>query len=264
MLSFAMTNLLKRQFTAKYRETVVNKFSLVAKKVRVPVAILRANIDGMEGEAFLQIDRNVMGLVIDAFLGGEAVKPDERQDVTEIEERLIFKMTERIIRYFEKANARSVNVALEVKEVVKKAENFEMSTLDDLITTVLIDINFGETSGSMLFGFPSFLIDPILKKGGKKPAAPDRKPAKALNDNMPEKYERLKNVEVECRVILSDLNIKLKDLIDIQVGDCISLEHDIFTPLSIRIGDSEKFLGVPGLRGKKLAVKITENSQGGK
>jgi flagellar motor switch protein FliM len=259
MLSFSLSNHFKRPLTAKYRETVVNKFTQAAKKLKMPVVIAKMSIEGLEGEFFIQIDRNIMYMLVDAFLGGDSKKADDRVDLTDIEERMLRRISERIMKYFEKALPASLKFGFEIREVVKKAENFEMHTFDDLITTIHFDVNFDNNQGAIVMGFPSFLLEPVLKRGQKKPSQ-EKKPA--LHDGAELKALKLKDVKVECRVVLSGVNIKLKDIVDIQVGDCVTLDHDISKPLTVLIGGKEVYTAMPGLKGKKLAVKITGGIKG--
>jgi len=262
MLSFAFSSHFKRPFAVKYRETVVNKFGQAAKKLKMPVVIARVGIEGMEGEIFIQIDRNLSYLMTDGFLGGDSKKSEERQEITGMEERILFRTCERILKHFERALPKNLRYSFEIKEVIKKAENFEIHMVDDLVTTIHFDVNFAENQGGFVMGFPSFLLEPVLKKGIKKPPQQEKK--NSSQETMEVKAGRLKNMPVECKVVLSGINIKLKDLVDIQPGDCVTLEHDIYKPLTVAIGGKAKFLAMPGLRGKKMAVKVVACIKGGK
>jgi flagellar motor switch protein FliM len=262
MLSFAFSSHFKRPFIVRYRETVVNKFGQAAKKLKMPVVVARVGIEGLEGEIFMQIDRNLSYLMTDGFLGGDSKKSEERHEITGIEERILFRTCERILKHFERALPKNLRYSFEIKEVIKKAENFEIHTQDDLVTTIHFDVNFADNQGGIVLGFPSFLLEPVLKKGAKKPVPQEKK--NSSQETIETKAKRLKDVPVECKVVLSGINIRLKDLVDIQPGDCVTLDHDIYKPLTVTIGGKAKFLAMPGLRGKKLAVKVTACIKGGK
>ena len=261
-LSFAFSGHFKRPFTVKYRETVVNKFGQAAKKLKMPVVIARAGIEGMEGEIFMQIDRNLSYLMTDGFLGGDSVKCEERQEITAIEERILFRTCDRILRHFERSLPRNLKYSFEIKEVIKKAENFEIHSLDDLVTTIHFDVTFADNQGGIMLGFPSFLLEPVLKKGLKKIPQQEKKPPS--QDSIEARARRLNNVPLDCKVVLRGINIRLKDLVDIQPGDCVTLDHDIYKPLIVMIGGKPKFLAMPGLRGKKMAVRVTDFIKGEK
>jgi flagellar motor switch protein FliM len=259
-LSLSFGALFKREFSVKYRETAVNKLSQALKKINMPVVKAKMIVDGVESDFFMQIDRNVSYLISDAFLGGDSKKADDRTEITDIEEKMLQKICGRIMTHFVKALPAGIKFSFEIQEVIKKAENFELRTLNDLITTIIYDLFFAGNQGGIIFGFPSFMLDPIIKKNEKKPKQYEIPKA---SDEMAARAVRIKDVEVECRVVLSGVNIKLKDIIDIQVGDCVTLDHDIHKPLTVFIGGHEKFNAMPGLKGNKISVKVTGAIKGG-
>jgi flagellar motor switch protein FliM len=145
----------------------------------------------------------------DGFLGGDSVKCEERQEITAIEERILFRTCDRILRHFERSLPRNLKYSFEIKEVIKKAENFEIHSLDDLVTTIHFDVTFADNQGGIMLGFPSFLLEPVLKKGLKKIPQQEKKPPS--QDSIEARARRLNNVPLDCKVVLSGINIRLKD-----------------------------------------------------
>ena len=263
MLSLSFSSHLTGPFAAKYRETVVNRLGQVAKQLVSPAVMVKLNIDGLEGDAIFQFERSMMFMLVDGFLGGDS-KPNAKSgsEITEFEVKIIKKISERLVRHFEKACQKNAKVTAEIREVITKTDNFEISNPEDLMTTIKLDFNYGGTTSVFSMAFPSYIMEPMLKKPPKKGGAQDKKTT-GTAAMQPYKYEKMKDVEIDCSVVLSGLKIKLRDIIDVQIGDCIKLEQDIFKPLEIRFGDNAKFTGMPGLRGRKMAVKVTGIIKGG-
>jgi flagellar motor switch protein FliM len=259
-LSLSMTGHFKRSFTAKYRETVINKFTQAVKRISMPVVTAGITIDGMEGGFFIQIDSNIMYLMVDAFLGGDSKKADGSAEVTRIEEMMLKKISERVMKHLENALPAAAKFGFDIKEVVKKAEKFGITSMDGLITMINFEVDFDGNRGCMIMGIPSFLLEPVLKKDWQSPKNTTKAP---VLEFMESNAQKLKDMRVECKAVLSGMNMKLKDVVDIQVGDCVTFEHDIYKPVIVLIGGKEKYLAMPGLKGKKFAVKVTGKIKGG-
>jgi flagellar motor switch protein FliM len=220
-------------------------------------------IDGLEGEALFQYERSMMFMLVDGFLGGDS-KPNAKtsMEITEFEEKIIKKISERILRHFEKACLKNAKVTGDIREVITRTDNFEISNPEDLMTTIKVDFVYGGITSVFSMAFPSYIMEPMLKKPPKKAGVTDKKTT-GTAAMQPYKYEKMKDVKIDCAVVLSGLKIKLRDIIDVQVGDCIKLEQDIYKPLEIKFGGITKFKGVPGLRGRKMAVRVTGIFKGG-
>ncbi len=259
MLSFSFTEHFKKSFNINYKEILINKLSQITKILRVPIITGNMIFDNYSGEMFFCADRNIISILIDSFLGGEGKIYIQKNEITEIEEKIIVKIFEKIVRIFENSLPKDIKFKFEPKEILKKIENFQFVSLDDLIINTEFEIDYNSEKGKLYFCFPSYLIKPIVKSLLKKERANELH----NNVNFEKKYNKIKNISVDFSVIINSGSIKLKDIIGIQVGDCISLDYDITKPLTIKLGDRKKFLGVPGLRGKKVAVKIIKKLEGG-
>lgn len=263
LLSLSFSARLTEPFTAKYRETVVNRLGQIAKNLISPVVSVKMNIDGLEGEAFFQYERAMMFMLVDGFLGGDS-KPNAKssEEITAFEEKIIKKISERLVHHFEMACQKNAKVTTEIKDVITRIDNFEISNPEDLMMTIKLDFIYGGITSVFSMAFPSYIMEPMLKKAPKKNSGQDKKTT-GVAAMQPYKYEKMKDVKIDCSVVLSNLKIKLKDIIDVQIGDCIKLEQDIYKPLEIKFGGSAKYTGMPGLRGRKMAVKVTGIIKGG-
>jgi flagellar motor switch protein FliM len=67
---------------------------------------------------------------------------------------------------------------------------------------------------------------------------------------------RLDEAVVELTATLAETTITMKDLIELRVGDIITTEKDIHSPLTLSIQNVPKFQAAPGaLKGKK-AIQV--------
>ncbi len=70
--------------------------------------------------------------------------------------------------------------------------------------------------------------------------------------------EHLDGAMTDVVVTLANSKIKMKDLFDLQVGDIISTEKDVRTPLDVEVSNAVKFLASTGSYKGRKAIQIQE------
>ena len=70
--------------------------------------------------------------------------------------------------------------------------------------------------------------------------------------------KKIQSTVLPIKVVLGDTDITVGDLLGLHIGDVIPLNTSVDSDLKIYIGSLLKFYGKPGLRNKKVAVKVTK------
>jgi flagellar motor switch protein FliM len=73
--------------------------------------------------------------------------------------------------------------------------------------------------------------------------------------------KHLQSVSVAVSVKLGDTELTLQDLLDLQVGDTITLNQNIRNPLLVSVDDVPTYYGGVGLMKQRYAVKILEECE---
>ncbi len=68
--------------------------------------------------------------------------------------------------------------------------------------------------------------------------------------------DELDHMEVEIEAILATLSLRVRDILNFQVGDVIDLGCKPDTPLQVMIEKRPKFLGLAGVQGGKKAIRV--------
>jgi flagellar motor switch protein FliM len=66
----------------------------------------------------------------------------------------------------------------------------------------------------------------------------------------------LDHMDVEIEAILATLSLRVRDILNFQVGDVIDLGCKPDTPLKVMVENRPKFLGIAGVQGGKKAIRI--------
>jgi flagellar motor switch protein FliM len=128
----------------------------------------------------------------------------------------------------------------------------------EMVVLVTLETKVGEVEGMMNFCIPYLTIEPII---GKLSAqfwySSVRRGATTENLNILK--DKLATVDVNVVAEIGKINVPVRDVLSLQVGDVIRLYNTrIGDPYSLNIGSKKKFLCRPGVIGKKIAVQVTK------
>ena len=108
--------------------------------------------------------------------------------------------------------------------------------------------------GHITLVIPHVTLEPLQKKQKLKTV-----PTSALQTTRWQKLvcDELNNMEVEVEVRLASLSLRVRDILNFQVGDVIDLGCKPQTPVKILVEERPKFLGMVGVQGNKKAVRVS-------
>jgi flagellar motor switch protein FliM len=126
----------------------------------------------------------------------------------------------------------------------------------EMVVLVTLETKVGDVEGMMNFCIPYLTIEPIISKlSAQYWYSSVRRGATTENLNI--LRERLATVEVSVVAEVGSMQLTVREVLALSVGDVIRLPNVRATdPMVLKIGNQPKFLCKPGVVGKKLAVQI--------
>ncbi len=147
------------------------------------------------------------------------------------------------------------------REVMETQSQFvQIVPPNDVVVSILFEIKVGDLRGAMSFCIPYLLLKPITSKLSAQ---------RWFSNNVKKntgKYagvlaRRLEKTSVMCTVRLGGTTLNVEELVNLKVGDVVTLDQNQNDEVDILIGNHAKFQGRPGIRGKKLAVHVNRISR---
>ena len=208
------------------------------------------------GGAILNLDPELVMAIIERTFGGkgQGFAGDPRA-LTQIETNIIKKLVLRLLENLEAAwegvaPIRIDDVALEINP-----EFIQVAAPPDQVILVAFEANSTNVSGLIHLCYPLTTLHPLLPR---LPAQTPRKTPRtgAPGRSSPTSPRALRKVKVPVVIQLARGSLPLEEVANLQIGDIIKLDTVKSEPAVVFIGERPKFLGRPGLQGKKRAVKI--------
>lgn len=218
--------------------------------------LLRA--EPLEGNLILDINPSILYPIIDRLLGGgKESGPPARRPLTEIELRLVARITGLFLNELRRAWESVLPLELSVERVESNPQLVQIVPPNEVVVLISFELTIGDVRGMMNLCIPFNAIERVSSKLAANTWVSYGR-AGASPGSMQQISTRLDRSLVELTVTLAETTITTADLLGLRVGDIITTDHDVQTPLDVAIEGVPKFHASPGaLKGHK-AIQVAE------
>ncbi len=216
--------------------------------------LLRA--EPLEGNLILDINPSILYPIIDRLLGGgKETGPMARRPLTEIELRLVSRITDLFLEELQKAWDNVLQFELSVERVESNPQLVQIVPPNEVVVLISFELTLGEVRGMMNLCIP---FNSIERVGNKLTANSWFSYTKsATNDQTKTTIgHQLDGSQVEVVVTLAQSHITTSDLLQLRVGDVITTEKDVKTPLDVSVQGVPKFHAHVGAFKGRKAIQI--------
>lgn len=209
----------------------------------------------LEGNLILDINPSILYPIIDRLLGGgREGGPLARRPLTEIEMRLVSRITGLFLEELRHAWENVLELKLEVVQVESNPQLVQIVPPNEVVVVISFELTIGDFRGMMNLCIPYNAIERI----GSKLSA-NSWVAYGRRQATPESIEHISRTLytslVKLEVRLARTGIGAGDLIGLRVGDIITTQKDVHSPLLVSVEGIPKFRAFPGaFKGHKAIV----------
>lgn len=220
-----------------------------------PTVLILFSLEPLEGTSILEINPSLIFAVIDRLLGGRGEPLKKPRELTDIEITVLKRLIDDILLALQEAWGHVVELKLKFEGFENNPQFVQIAPPSDMTAVITIDTKIGDVEGMMNICFPYFILEPIVSKLSAQYwfSAIRKETPPEMVENLKRRLERVK---IPVIVELGSSSITVGELLDLEVGDVILLNERVDSPVTIKIGEKEKFKGKVGTFGKRLAVRI--------
>ncbi len=214
--------------------------------------------DPLEGQLILDINPSLLFPIIDRLLGGGGnSSPPLRRPLTEIELRLVGRITDLFLAEMKQAWENVLELDLSVDRVESNPQLVQIVPPNEVVVLISFELTIGELRGMINLCIPFNSIERIGNKlsanswvtFSKRPAT--RESTQNISD-------QLGDAVVELVVDLADAQISTADLLGLRVGDIVTTDKDIHSPLVMWVEGQPKFHASAGAFKGRKAIQVIE------
>lgn len=212
-------------------------------------------LEPLAGGGLLVFDEKLSFSLVEMVLGGsseiETLIPD--RGMSAIELNVIRDVIQASCSELDKGFHQLQDVNSELVEVVSNLRLLNFVGPAVGVVAARFKVTIDSLEGDITLVIPHSALEPLQKKQQIKAV-----PVSAIQNSKWQSVvcEELDHMEVELEAHLTTLSLRVRDILNFQVGDVIELECKPDTPLKVMVEQRPKFLGIAGVQGGKKAIKV--------
>jgi flagellar motor switch protein FliM len=216
-------NLIRRTAEISVGPVTVIKYSEFVRNLVVPTNLNLIHMPPLRGTALFVFDPNLVFLVVDNLFGsdGRYHMRVEGRDFTLAEQRIIQKMLQVVFEEFKKAWAPVFPLDFEYVRSEMNTQFANIATPTEIVVVNTFNIELGSSGGDFHVCIPYSMIEPLRDQMTSTMQA-DR--AETDERWISQMRNQVQDAEVELVANLGHTPITLRQILDLKVGDVISLD----------------------------------------
>lgn len=230
--------------------SIIDKDSVIAEHAIQPLV----------QDLIYQIDKSIALTLIDLVLGGDGLLDNYERNLTEIDKQLLFQTINEFLKRMYVVDSCTHREVLRVHTNAAASKKYPIS---ESVLIAHMKLMYGDKEiGKMRFCEPYSCMEPIL----------DSLETKKLFRNKNQEhdfeftnaiYNNVCGAKVDLIARLGKSTIKVSDLIDLKIGDIITLDSKINGDIELDVSEARVFKCKPGLIKNKNGVVITDSIKKG-
>ena len=227
------------------------------RSIPTPTTLAVINMDPLKGNAVLEIAPEITFIMIDRLFGGSGDTGGKvNRDLTDIEQSVMEGIIVRILANIREAWTQVIDLRPRLQQIETNPQFAQIVPPSEMVILVTLEIKIGEEAGMMNICIPYITIEPIVSKLSSQFWFSSVRRS-STTQYLGTLKEKLSDVEMEVVAEVGTINVPIRDVLNLRVGDIIRLNTvRVGEPLTLNVGNRKKFYCQAGNVGKKMAVQI--------
>jgi len=258
LLSNALSSVLRVSCEVEVLSIEECSYSEFNNSLPAPVILAVMSAPPMHGSLLVQMSPEYAYMLITRLFGGAKTGENAKQ-FTEIELALVERVLRQQCKVFDEAWDKVVEISMQLDRIETSSQFAQITAPNEPVAVVILSITMGEDSGLMSVCIPHTSIEPVAQQlntrlwfaSGLRDDGRGEERLAALT-NM------LMNTPTPLTAYFESTSAPLSDIINLQIGDVIKLDHPVDEPLTIKVQHIPKFRASVGTFGQRYAMQIVD------
>lgn len=224
-----------------------------------PTSIANVSMRPIEGNAVLELNPSLVFPMLNILLGGavDSASVDVRE-LTEIERSIVEGVVRVILHDLREtwAPVEEINFTIEATET--QPQLMQILSPNEAVVAIGFEITMGEHRGMMNLGIPSIVVKMMGQKFEQQWSIRRRSGSVSERDQMRKLISR---VPVALEALVAGACVTVKDLLDLEEDDILSLDIPVQRLAEVRVNSRPKYLGEIVATGAKRGIVVTQESK---
>jgi flagellar motor switch protein FliM len=252
----SLSSVLRKTTSVNVINREMSKFGELLTTLPIPTCICVLRLNELRGPALIIIESKLSYAIIDSFFGGKDrpfTKVDGKE-FTKIELTFMKRIIDIAIRDLEEAWTPIQPLDIQFMRAEINPQFVGIVPPSEVVLNTTYEIEFESASGTVMVVFPYSTIEPVKQKLSSTFQTDNE-----VVDTVWTTYlsQHIRSAEATASIKLGEADIKLSDLISLNVGDVIPLNQEISGEINVEIEEVAKLKCLTGIYKGSRAVQIT-------
>ena len=223
-----------------------------------PVVLAVVDMPPLYGSLLIQMSPEFSYMLISRLFGGGSAGENSKQ-FTEIELALVERVLRQATGVFDEAWDKVIELSTQIDRIETSPQFAQITAPNEPVAVVILNITMGEESGLMSICIPHTAVEPVAQllttrmwfSGAAREDGKNEERAAMLTG-------QLLQTPIPLTAFFEQTPATVSDIVNLQIGDVIKLDHGIDHPLTIRVQHIPKFHATIGTLGQKYALQIVD------
>ena len=214
----------------------------------------------MTGSQIMQISPEVAYIIINRLLGGVQASKEGGKQFTEIELALIERFFGKVMHTFDEAWEKVLPIRTRLERLETNTQFVQVAGLNDAVAVGTMNLKIGEDEGLFSLCLPRSSIEAIAGSLSTRTMYTAGIGTEHIHDDEHSLMisEKISRSHVSLVAYFNNTPATVSDIVNLQIGDVIRLNHRTQEPLMMRIEHIPKFLGNIGTSESRYAILISK------
>jgi flagellar motor switch protein FliM len=257
LFRLTLSNTLRRVVDINVRSTELIKFGEFIKTMSVPTSMNLFRMTPLRGNAMIVFETKLVFSLVEMFFGAgvETEAKTEGRDFTEIESRMIKRVIISALEDLQTSWRPVFPVQINYSRTEINPQFVSIVPHSEIVIVVTFDIEIGRTPMAITICVPYSMIEPIRTRLNAGFQSEQDEKDNTWSNRF---KQNLQNVDIELIAKLGEMNISVRDFLNLQKDDVLYLEHETKDPISVEVNGVKKFTGFQGSYKGHKAINIEE------
>jgi len=214
----------------------------------------------LPGHFILFLSSDLAMAIVDRLMGGQGIALGVEREPTDLELNLLRVLTDRLLTDMAEAWAGTISLRPRVEDTSFNLMLVPIALPSDAMVWASFEVRMKGITSGMVLGLPYPALKPIA--GQLRPYTWMSNTGTSLAEGADARREDmikgLKEVHLLVKAILGTTPIHMAELSSLQKGDILSLNTPADGLCEVHVNGVPKYFGRPGLRGRRLCVRLEQ------
>jgi flagellar motor switch protein FliM len=233
-------------------------FGEFSNSMPTPVLLSIINMPPLQGLALMVFGPTIAYEMISRLFGGSGYTSQLEKPFTEIELAILMRVVRQMVGITSEAWEKVLKVAMSMERLETSPQFAQIVAATEPIAIITMKATIGEVSDIINICIPHVAIQPIAKQLATKLWYSSSAMLHQTRSQAEVISRRIAGTQVCLQALLDETSATVREILGLQVGDVIRLDHHIDKSITVKVEHIPKFKGVIGTKESLYAIEITE------